>query len=142
MKLTKMNFSLFTTKQTNKFATLLVIFYKKSENGYIFREAKFWNMPTLDLEGDVKSIWDETVAKIKTGITFTHVGNRIFNNLPGSKEKRVIHVRPHTSLSAYSLNDGTRIGDISKDADELPDGQWMTKQGFWLNKEYIVNQLL
>lgn len=27
------------------------------------------------------------------------------------------------------------------DAEQLPDGRWMTKQSFWLNNTYILSQL-
>ena len=33
------------------------------------------------------------------------------------------------------------IGDIHKNANELPDGQWMTTQSFWVNNTYIEKQI-
>lgn len=43
--------------------------------------------------------------------------------------------------SAYRLLDGTVIGDVEKDANELPNGEFMTTQSFWINNSYILKQL-
>lgn len=120
----------------------LFVVYKKQDDHYIFMKAKFWNMPMADLEGDVKLCWESTVNTVKNGITFRKSGSRIFNNLPTSKDNRIMHVRPHATKSAYCLNDGTVRGNIARDANQLPDGQWMTHQCFWLNNSYIREQLL
>ena len=48
-----------------------------------------------------------------------------------------VHVRPHSQKSAYKLHNGYRKGDILKDANELPNGEWMTTQCFWFNNTYI-----
>ena len=55
-------------------------------------------------------------------------------------------MRPHASKAAYMLYGDVNIGDViigdvDKDADELPDGQKMTKQSFWLNKKYVYEIL-
>jgi len=39
------------------------------------------------------------------------------------------------------LNNGFETGDIQKDANELPNGEWMTTQSFWLNNSYILSLL-
>lgn len=120
----------------------LFIVYHKNRDTYTFNSAKFWNMPMTDLNGEVFNCWNLTKSKITEGITFIHSSKGILNDLPGSKENFIMHVRPHASRSAYQLHDGTSIGTIQKDAYELPDGQWMTRQSFWLNNEYILKQLL
>ena len=48
-----------------------------------------------------------------------------------------MHVRPHSPESAYKLNNGFSRGNINSYADELPNGEWMTKQCFWFNKAFI-----
>ena len=50
-------------------------------------------------------------------------------------------MRPHAKKAAYSLHNGLVQGDVEKDADELPNGEFMTKQSFWLNSEYILSQI-
>ena len=54
---------------------------------------------------------------------------------------RIIHIRPHAGKSAYKLNNGYSKGDIEKDANVLPDGQYMTTQSFWINNNYILNEI-
>ena len=65
----------------------------------------------------------------------------IKNNLPGQKDTKIIHIRPHSQKAAYKLNNGVQIGNVERDADELPNGEWMTRQSFWLNREYVLKQL-
>lgn len=111
-------------------------------DGYRLKGSKFWAMPRADIDGPLYECWKKVQNKIKNGVTFTKTYQKsgkeiIHNDLPGIADNPVAHVRPHASLSAYKLADGTERGNIEKHADELPDGQWMTKQSFWLNSEYI-----
>ena len=110
--------------------------------GYRLKGARFWSMPAKDVEGPLQECWRDARDKVRGGVTFTKRTQRggkvvISNDLPGIADNPVAHVRPHTSKSAYKLADGTEFGDLGKDADELPDGQWMTKQSFWLNSKYV-----
>lgn len=66
---------------------------------------------------------------------------KVANNLPGMADNPIVHVRPHTSKAAYRFADGTEVGDIAKNAYELPDGRWMTRQSFWFNKSYLEHIL-
>ena len=119
---------------------LFVLFYKKGEN-YFLKKALFWNMNELDID-IVGEEWTMVKDTIINGVEFYHQPNgTIKNNLLGSSESTIIHVRPHTAKSAYKLNDGYTRGDL-KYADQLPDGQYMTQQSFWINKEYLINQFL
>ena len=63
------------------------------------------------------------------------------NNLPKKNANEIIHIRPHAQKSAYLFSNGQTMGNINRDANELPDGQWMTTQSFWINNEYILEQL-
>lgn len=119
---------------------LFVLFYKKGDRYYL-KKAKFWNMDEEDLD-IVKEEWTFVKETIINGIEFYHQPNGIIkNNLLGSSQSKIIHVRPHTSKSAYKLKDGYVRGDL-KYADELPDGQYMTQQSFWINKEYLIKKLI
>ena len=73
-------------------------------------------------------------------ISPTKTGHIIHNNLPAKKDNRIIHVRPHAAKSAYKL-DGFVSGNIDRDADELPSGEYMTRQSFWINNSYLLEQL-
>lgn len=119
---------------------LFVIFHENDSGEYVFERIKFWNIPNDDLD-EVQRVWERTVKTIREGVKLEFAPKGVKNNLPNKSESRVAHVRPHTKLSAYKFMDGTIIGDINKFAKPLPDGQWMTKQCFWLNNNYIEEQI-
>src|SRR5699024_4017480 len=64
-------------------------------------------------------------------------------NLPKKSNTKILHVRTHSSKSAYKI-DGIKYGNgnLDTDTDELPNGDLMTKQCFWLNNDYILNQII
>ncbi len=116
--------------------------FENDGDSYRLKGSRFWSMPKADIEGPLRECWEAARNKIRNGVIFTKTYQKsgkeiIHNDLPSMSDNPVAHVRPHTSLSAYSLSDGTVRGDITKHGDQLPDGQWMTKQSFWLNSEYI-----
>ena len=98
-------------------------------------------MPVDDLYGDAQKGWLAIRNKIRNGVTFTIKNNTVYNDLPGSSDNRIMHIRPHTQQSAYKLNNGFTKGNINRDADQLPNGEWMTTQCLWLNNSYILSQL-
>lgn len=119
----------------------LFIVYKEDVDGNLrLKGSQFWNIPYEDLEYNVKSVWQKTKDIINEGVKFEIRDNRVLNNLPKAKDNSVCHVRPHASKSAYKLRH-YESGNIDLYASELPDGQWMTKQCFWLNNTYILSQL-
>ena len=111
--------------------------FKKEQNSYIFEGYKLWNMPQMIIDNEIKDFWNKTINKIKNGVSLKISGNKVLNDLPGLSDNGYMHVRPHSSRSAYKLNNGYIRGNIDKDADELPNGEWMTKQCFWFNNTYI-----
>ena len=130
-------------------ARFLFVIYRIDEHGVTRLEnAKFWNMPSKDVN-EVHRVWDKTIEVIKkgAGLRKSKKGAKeiVNNDLPGIKDSDVAHVRPHTNKSAYKFKDGTVIGNLKTDANELPNGEWMTKQGFWLNAKYVrkvINDLV
>lgn len=119
---------------------LFVVYKEDINNKLCLKGSQFWNIPYEDLENEVKSVWRKTKDIVNKGIVFEIKGNRVFNNLPKAKDNRVSHVRPHAAKAAYKLTN-YESGQVELYADELPDGQWMTKQCFWLNNTYILSQL-
>ncbi|MBQ7624585.1 MAG: restriction endonuclease [Clostridia bacterium] len=91
-----------------------------------FKKVQFWNMPDEDLE-EVHRVWDKTVQTIKKGVTLTQTEKGVSNDLPKQSESPVAHVRPH--------------GKDGNDKLPLPDGRMMAKQCFWLNANYIAEQV-
>ena len=111
--------------------------FKKEHDEYVFKGYKLWNMPQIIIDSVVEKFWKKTVKTIKEGVNFTVKNNTVYNNLPGMADNGYVHVRPHTNKAAYKLNNGYQKGNINKYADELPNGEWMTKQCFWFNNTYI-----
>lgn len=125
----------------------LFVVFKKVGKGYRLEGCRFWSMPNSDLQNEVLRAWEAYRSEIRKGVTFikskglSKKGNPIiFNSLPKKTDNKIIHLRPHTTNAYYKLNDGTCIGNV-RDGDILPNGEWMTKQGVWLNKEYVFKQI-
>lgn len=106
---------------------MFIIFKFDANNELYFDKILFWNMPIDDIE-EVHRVWQETVDVINNGVVITRKNGRDFNNLPGQSFSRVSHVRPH--------------GQNKLDCYELPDGRKLTKQCFWLNNKYVLEQIL
>lgn len=108
----------------------------ESDSDIILHSAFFWQMPEEDIE-EVKRVWERAKMILIKGVELKEVkwgkGTRIENNLPKVSESHVAHMRPHTTVASYE--------PYSSNADELPDGRWMTKQSFWLNNDYILSQI-
>lgn len=119
----------------------LFVIYKSNGTEYVLKGAQLWNMPAADLYGDAQEGWQNIQDKIVNGIHFTVQANTVLNDLPSKSDNRIMHIRPHTAHSAYKLSNGFTKGDIAKDADQLPNGDWMTRQSFWLNNDYIMSVL-
>lgn len=106
----------------------LFVVYKYDKKGVLrLRGCQFWNIPYMDLENEVRSVWEKTKQVIKEGIKVTVVNGKNRNNLPKATENRVSHVRPHARNA--------------QDTYELPDGRKFPKQCFWLNNSYIYEQI-
>ena len=128
--------------ETTRF--LFVVFRENEEGNFILSGSKFWNMPIEELESIGKFEWNCYKNKFIEGINFNIKKLKdnkqiVENDLPKKTETKIFHLRPHSSKSAY-LIDGIRFGNGSEsDMDELPNGDKMTNQCFWLNNDYIKN---
>lgn len=116
------------------------VVFKKTDGEYHLAGCKFWNMPVAELDSNARRCWQETHDAICEGVIISRDGNRFCNNLPGETDNPTMHVRPKASRRAYRLEDGTSIGDL-RDASLLPDGRYMTRQCFWINRGYIIQQI-
>ena len=117
------------------------VVYKSNGTNYVLQGAQLWNMPISDLYSDAQIGWQKIHDKIQSGINFIVENGRVINDLPNKSDNRILHIRPHAAKAAYKLNNGYMIGDIQKNANQLPNGEWMTTQSFWLNNNYILSQL-
>ncbi|MCF7866229.1 hypothetical protein K9L67_06070 [Candidatus Woesearchaeota archaeon] len=99
-----------------------VVFQINEDESVTFKKSFFWTMPLPDRK-EAEKVWKKTQKIIHEGVKITRKDGKNFNNLPGSKDSPVAHVRPH--------------GQDSRDVLKLPDGRKMTKQCFWFNQGYI-----
>ncbi len=115
---------------------MFVIFQKvdETDESSFLKDVKFWGMPTHDVD-ECERCFLETKIQIASGVKIIKSNGKFMNSFPKSKNNRVAHVRPHASKSYYKFDDYL-VGKQS-DGDELPDGRWMTKQCFWLNRDYV-----
>ncbi|MHC5247506.1 Sau3AI family type II restriction endonuclease [Enterococcus sp. LJL90] len=120
----------------------LFVVYKNNGTEYVLQDAKFWNMPMSDLESIGKEEWLIVQKIVKDGVKLVPKGKTISNNFPNMSETKIFHLRPHSAKAAYLIG-GVKYGSgsLKSDADTLPNGNMMTKQCFWLNKDYILEQL-
>ena len=110
---------------------LFVIFTYNSLGELVLEKAFFWKMPVEVLDSEVYDVWEKTKKVLIDGVILRKSKSKVYNNLPKKSESRVCHVRPHTSQSSYEA--------YNPYADELPNGDWMTKQSFWLNNSYLID---
>ncbi|MEX2948953.1 Sau3AI family type II restriction endonuclease [Staphylococcus warneri] len=135
--------------------TRFLFFVVKTENGNdIFKGIKFFSMPEDDIETKVKSMWEDTVRKLQNGVTLEAVpdkntkdGWKIKNNFTSLRDNMICHVRPHASERDYTVNG--KYSDklpvpanwINKPDSDKYSKDWMTKQCFWINNDYIKRQV-
>jgi DNA mismatch repair protein MutH len=97
---------------------LFIVFQEMNDKGLVLQRVLFWNIPSNDLETHIKGAWEETVKRILGGKA---------DQLPQKKENPVCHVRPH----AQNKNDTY----------PTPYGTNEVKKSFWLNNDYILEQI-
>lgn len=143
--------------------------YETNPEKIIFVGIKFWNMPPSDIDGSVKKVWKTEVEKLKNGVelTFPTKENseiRIENNFIKPSLEDILHLRPDAQESQYKpkyykevLNKGLSKKKLMNNSRKLPHpAKWknrpdseeenftdnyMTKQAWWLSKEYIYEQI-
>lgn len=153
--------SLYNTLEATRY--LFIIFDKLTNGTVVLRGAKFWTMSPRDLDGTVRKVWENEKAKFKEGVQLTYKpannkkGYEILNNLVKLTDRNIIHLRPSAAKSQYcpayknekgkSMNNAKRLPAPAKwinRPEHLKDvlqDDWMTKQAFWLNKDYIFKQI-
>ena len=103
-------------------------------------------MPSNDLEVVVRNEWEQYKNIIQYGVKFIKSVDRkgkisFKNNLPNKSDTQIIHIRPHSKMAAYQFNNGESYGNVERDANMLPNGEYMTTQSFWINNNYILKSL-
>ncbi len=80
-------------------------------------------MPEETIENELKSFYLQTQNVLNTGVILTKTARGVKNNLPSAQDNPVCHIRPKAKNA--------------EDKVKLPDGQWITKQCFWLDRKFI-----
>ncbi len=124
----------------------LFVVFKRDGDVYRLNGCQFWNMPYEDLNSTVRDGWQKVVNAINKGLTLTikdtKNGPVVANDLPKKSDNKIIHVRPHARKRYFEFTDGTILGDGTRsNANQLPDGTWMTNYSFWINNDYVLEQL-
>ena len=123
---------------------LFVVFWEE-QDGSVFKGSQLWGTPDEDAE-IVHTGWNKLKRIVREGVRLQPKrygkGIHIENNLPGITDNGVFHIRPHAKNSYYELNGGMTYGNGTiSDSDVLPDGRRLTKQAYWLNRNYIDSQI-
>ncbi|MCD1147509.1 hypothetical protein LQU94_05215 [Peptoniphilus sp. KCTC 25270] len=113
---------IYNTFETTKF--LFVVFQFDDEENLIFKGIKLWNMPEETIQGEIYGLWKDVRDKLEKGVKLEKSSRGIKNNLPDSSFNGVAHIRPKARNA--------------EDKVQLPDGQMITKQTYWLNSSYVA----
>ncbi|WP_074036119.1 MutH/Sau3AI family endonuclease [Exiguobacterium profundum] len=137
---------------TTKF---LLFIYEETSKGEIFKGAKFWYMPEEDLVKRVSETWRKKKKILIEGVELTYkpVNNKkgfvVINNLPSnSNNTGVLHIRPSAEKSEYfegknssRLPTPARWKNRPENMENVLTNDYMVKQAFWLNKNYMYQQV-
>jgi hypothetical protein len=124
---------------------LLVVFQKDGSGDAVLRGCRLWGMDEATLDGPVRECWRKTRDAVRRGVRLTkkvtQAGKVTYSNdFPKISDDLVAHVRPRAARAAYRFG-LMEIGNVERDAEPLPDGRWMTRQAFWLNSDYMLEQV-
>lgn len=110
------------------------VFYQFEEEKLILRKVKFWNMSYSDIL-EAKSVWDKMKTTISKGKIVREVTEKGVRKtfFPKKTENRISHVRPH----ARNADDTYELPI----ADKLTGLTEFTKHCFWLNANYVKNEI-
>lgn len=147
---------------------LLQVFVQ-NEKGYVYTGHTILKFTPEELEKLVRPTWEDFKKKVKDGLTFKLELNKngepkIKNNVSGKVEGQIGLIKLHAWDITYDIA-AEHISGVSDAANEyikdntvegrflrkpenrelygdvLPNGDVITKQSFWLNKDYILQYL-
>lgn len=143
--------------------------YERNPEKIFFIGAKFWSMPVTDIDGPVKRVWEVEVKKLKDGVELTFTKNEnnkpeILNNFIKPSLEDILHLRPDAQTAQYKkkyykdvIEKGSTKRKLMNNSRKLPNSarwinrpesekenftdEYITKQAWWLSKEYIYEQI-
>lgn len=113
--------------------TMVFLIWKREDKGrhgqLFFDGAKIFKMPYDDLSGPCKEVYQDLQEKLIDGKVFKLESGKIKSNLPSALFNSVCHVRPKAQRGTDS--------EPLPCPDQLTGVAEMTRQCFWLNREYV-----
>lgn len=103
---------------TKKFVFIIFRAIPGKEKDYTVDSIRIWNMPEKDLD-IAREVWLDTKEKIQKGD---------YNNFISVSADRIVHVRPHDTKAYFNA--------------PTPQGYMEKKKCFWLNKKYILKEIV
>lgn len=111
----------------------MFVFFKFENEQLVLRKAKFWNMPYADIL-EAEKVWAKTKEIVSKGkIVKEVIGSTRYTNFPNKSFSSVSHVRPHATNAGDTYPLPTK--------DELTKAKEYTKHCFWLNNNYVRNEI-
>jgi len=111
----------------------LFVFFQFENKQLVLRKVKFWNMPYSDIL-EAEKVWVKTKDIVSKGeIVKKIIGSRRFTNFPNKSFNSVSHVRPHATNAADTYPLAT--------IDKLTNAKEYTKHCFWLNNNYVRDEI-
>jgi len=111
----------------------LFVFFQFQKQKLVLRKVKFWNMPYSDMK-EAEKVWAETKEIVRTGRIVKELkGEKRLTNFPKKSFSSVSHVRPHArnSNDTFPLPVNDKLTDLDR----------YTKHCFWLNNNYIRDEI-
>lgn len=138
--------------------------YETDPEKIYFVGSKFWHMPAPDIYNQCKNVWETDISTLNSGIELTYTPARVLNNLVKPSLEDILHMRPSASASQYCspyykdtgtngkttkklMNNARKLPhsatwfDRPEDKKDLYTDNFMTKQAWWLSKDYIMAQI-
>ncbi|MBT0607176.1 Sau3AI family type II restriction endonuclease [Aequorivita echinoideorum] len=110
------------------------VFYQFEGENLILRKVKFWNMSHSDII-EAKSVWHKMRTTVSKGEIVKEVTNKGVRKtyFPKKTENRISHVRPHArnAYDTYELPIADKLTGLSE----------FTKHCFWLNANYVRDEI-
>ena len=92
-------------------------------------KAFFWSPSEAELKG-IRAEWESYQREVKQG-------KAVYHRIPGKKRRENYLTKPRPEGFIHMRPHGRNAKDVYKD----PKGKWVTKQCFWLNKDFVYRIL-
>ena len=114
------------------------VFKKDAQGELFFKGTKFFSIPQSDIDGKIKTVWQDTVNKLNKGVVISNTSTsssriKVSNNFIKTSEKMITHIRPKARKSSYVESSDSYELPVRAKWEKKPYGysdNWMTKHCF------------